>query len=67
VNVAAPATVNGGVVTTVAVPEAATLPSAVPAGGGATQTDFPVWGAAMLALAAISAVGAGYRLLGSRG
>jgi hypothetical protein len=50
-------------VASVDVPAAATLPSAVPAGGGSTQTDFPVWGVAMIAAAALAAAGAGSRLL----
>ncbi len=65
--VAIPATVTTTApeVATVAVPESATIPAAVPAGGGssAPTQDFPFWGAAMIAAAALVAAGAGSRLL----
>jgi hypothetical protein len=57
--------VNGGVASVASVPSAATLPSAVPAGGGSTQTDFPVWGIAMIVAGALAAAGSGSRLLRS--
>ena len=65
--VAVPGAVTAGVASAASVPTAATLPSAVPAGGGssAPQTDFPVWGIAMVAAAALVAAGSGSRLLKS--
>ena len=63
VAVPAAATVAAPAPATVAVPAAATIPTAVPAGGGSTQTDFPIWGVAMIAAAALAAAGAGTRLL----
>ena len=65
--VALPATVAAASPATVAVPAAATLPAAVPAGDGSTQTDFPVWGIAMIVAAALGAAAAGSRLLKAEG
>jgi hypothetical protein len=48
--------------THVKVPAKATLPSAIPAGDGSTAPDFPVWGVAMIAAAALVAAGASTRL-----
>jgi hypothetical protein len=41
------------------VPTSATVPSAVPAGDGSSQADFPLWGVMMIAAAALAAAGAG--------
>jgi hypothetical protein len=61
-----PAKVNGGVAGSVGVPEAATLPSAVPAGDGSQSPGLPVWALALIVAGALGAAAAGKQLVGSR-
>jgi len=54
--------------TTVTTPQAATVPAAVPAGGGSSvpANGMPIWALSMLVIGALGAAGAGLRLVGSR-
>ncbi len=59
-----PAKVAGGVAVTV--PETATLPNSVPAGGGSDSPALPMWALAMMVMGALGAVTAGVKLLAVR-
>ena len=54
--------------TTVTTPQEATVPAAVPAGGGSSvpANGMPIWALSMLVIGALGAAGAGLRLVGSR-
>ena len=67
VNIPAAATTAGANPASVSVPQAATIPTAVPSGDGSSApgSDFPVWGIAMMVVAALAAAGAGTKALAS--
>ncbi len=61
-----PAKVDGGVAGKVGAPQTATVPGAVPAGGGSQAPGLPMWALAMIVVGALGAAGAGMQILGSR-
>ena len=61
-----PAKVNGGVAGSVGVPEAATIPAAVPAGDGSQAPGLPMWALALIVVGALGAAAAGKKLVGSQ-
>ncbi len=61
-----PAKVEGGVANMVTVPQAATVPAAVPAGDGSQAPGLPMWALALVAVGVLGAAAAGKQILGAR-
>lgn len=61
-----PAKVEGGVAGAAGVPEAATLPAAVPAGDGSQAPGLPMWAFALIVIGALGAVASVKQILGGR-